>query len=86
MVEAPNIKKNGKMDPNDILTFRVNNTKPKKIVICYFDKMVAITADRLERWLIFFGDVMVMIFFSKRCDTDIFGHTLQARRPRFVGL
>ena len=32
------------MDPNDILTFRVNNTKPKKIVICYFDKMVAITA------------------------------------------
>ena len=32
------------MDPNDILTFRVNNTKPKKIVICYFDQMVAITA------------------------------------------
>ena len=44
MLEAPNIKKNGKMDPNDILTFRVNNTKPRKIVICYFDKMVAITA------------------------------------------
>ena len=43
-----------------------------KLLVSLRCRLYNILSTRLDRWSIFSGDVMVMAFLSKRCDTDVF--------------
>ena len=74
------------------LKYHNSSITPLTVTTCITNSMTnsminaIIVRVRLERWPNFCGDAMAMVFFSKWCNTDVFGHTLPSLLMRLFGL